>query len=294
MKAGQIKLHWCRTCVPAPLPPHCLTAAPLPGDCAFFRCSCTRPHWSAPPFEPATTASFLKATMARSEQSAPLQAQFMLNGSAGALVVSGGRTQRGPRALTSARAQGASGSISFTTRPAAGPSKRILAIRPAPGARGGPGLPLATLSIASLSLSKPKGKEAPAKKKRTPKEVFDQACKSALRGGLPGMAAMGIQVRRARALRCAPAGASWWRATALVAAAAASRQGERRTRCPSAARGPCSGALRRQPAPTERCSSALRIRSLPLRCSPLTPPPRCCRSCGCAPPSTTSTATAAA
>ncbi|KIZ00527.1 hypothetical protein MNEG_7437 [Monoraphidium neglectum] len=73
-------------------------------------------------------------------------------------------------------------------------------------ARGAP-LPFASLSVAlpfaSATVTKGKGKskaaeakpeEAPKKKKKSAKDVFDAACKSALRGGLPGAAAMGIQV----------------------------------------------------------------------------------------------------
>ena len=152
--------------------------------------------------------------MARQEQQQPLKAQFMLGGSnAGALVVSSKRqmsllssSSSSSFGARSAAPLAAASSARFTTRATQGAStKRMLAIRPARGAAaaaaaastsaGARALPLATLSVASLSLGKPKAKEEPKKKKKSAKDIWDTAVKSALRGGLPGMGAMAIQVR---------------------------------------------------------------------------------------------------
>jgi hypothetical protein len=134
---------------------------------------------------------------ARQEQ--PLQAQFSLSGgSTGALVVSNGRRNGAGATLVARSAPaGSAASTSFTTRSAGAVGRRMLVIKPARGAARAPAL--ASMSLASVSISLPrwgsKAPEAPPpKKKKTPKEVFDNACKSALRGGLPGMAAMAIQV----------------------------------------------------------------------------------------------------
>jgi hypothetical protein len=61
----------------------------------------------------------------------------------------------------------------------------------------GGGAPFASLTFASVTLSKSKSPDAaPAekKKKKSLAEIIDTAGKKALRGGLPGMAAMAIQV----------------------------------------------------------------------------------------------------
>ncbi|KAI8476169.1 MAG: mitochondrial carrier protein [Monoraphidium minutum] len=130
-------------------------------------------------------------------------AQFQLNAAGGSLVLRGSRKAglafAGPADRSGSLAL--PGSVSFTTRAAGGVTKRMLVARPARGmpvGRGAP-LPLASLSVAlpfaSISLGKKaKVEEAPKKKKRSAKDVFDAACKSALRGGLPGAAAMAIQV----------------------------------------------------------------------------------------------------
>jgi len=135
----------------------------------------------------------------RQEQQA-LPAQFSLqNGSnAGALVLSSGnrKARSGAPVLASQRSAPLAGACSFTTRAAGTVGKRMLVIKPAGGAAMGPALPLAALS---LSLPPWKGKKEvapPPKKKKTPQEVLQTAAKSALRGGLPGMGAMAIQVRR--------------------------------------------------------------------------------------------------
>jgi hypothetical protein len=217
--------------------------------------------------------------MARQEQ--PLQAQFCLaGGSSGALVVSNGR-RGGPGAALVARSAPASsaGTASFTTRPAGAVGKRMLVIKPARG--GGRAPAVASMSVASLSISLPfwRSKAPPApppKKKKTPKEVLEAAAKSALRGGLPGMGAMAIQVRtapcRARA-RATPAAPGLSRPVPRPAGRLPGARARRRRGAHPPAR-PLEGVLaaarpRRAPSPP------------PLRCA-LTPPaprppaaPRC-------------------
>ncbi|GBF98260.1 mitochondrial carrier protein [Raphidocelis subcapitata] len=134
-------------------------------------------------------------------QQEPVPAAFALNGSSGALVVvssSGRRSGRPGASALAARSAPLAGAVGFTTRAPGGVGRRMLVIKGSGAAVRAPPLPMAALS---LSLSPPffwrKKKEPeapPAKKKRTLKEVMDQAAKSALRGGLPGMGAMAIQV----------------------------------------------------------------------------------------------------
>ena len=71
-------------------------------------------------------------------------------------------------------------------------------------------MPFASLSLASVTLSNPKGAPvaAPAKKKKSIGQIMDEAGKKALRGGLPGMAAMAIQVVNCLADFLAPVGAA--------------------------------------------------------------------------------------
>lgn len=140
-------------------------------------------------------------------------AQFTLNAAGGALVLRRGQKQRvSVMAGPSDRATGAInlpvGSCSFTTRAAGGVSKRMLVVRPARGAALGTAapLPLASLSVAfappvaAFSIlpwhwfGSKKEPEPVKKKKRSLGDVLEQARKSALRGGLPGAAAMAIQV----------------------------------------------------------------------------------------------------
>lgn len=134
-------------------------------------------------------------------QQEPVPAAFALNGSSGALVVvssSGRRSGRPGASALAARSAPLAGAVGFTTRAPGGVGRRMLVIKGSGAAVRAAPLPMASLS---LSLSPPffwrKKKEPeapPAKKKRTLKEVMDQAAKSALRGGLPGMGAMAIQV----------------------------------------------------------------------------------------------------
>jgi len=59
--------------------------------------------------------------------------------------------------------------------------------------RGRPAaLPIASLSLAAMSVS---SSAPPAKKKKSLGEILETAGQKALRGGLPGMVAMGVQVR---------------------------------------------------------------------------------------------------
>lgn len=119
-------------------------------------------------------------------------AQFSLNAPGGSLVLRGGKKQV---VNMGDRSNPLAGSCSFTTRAATGVTKRMLVVRPARGA-GARALPMASLSLsvalppfASLSgmmppfaaatvVVKGKGKgEEPKKKKRSPKDVWDAACK---------------------------------------------------------------------------------------------------------------------
>ena len=117
------------------------------------------------------------------------------------MLLSGSRAAQPTQTRSTGSPSGSS--ICFTTRPASGAGKQMLVRRPT-GARGAAmarRAPFATLSLAlpfaSATLAAKKGGSAqgvPKKKKRSAKEVLDAAAKSALRGGLPGMAAMAIQV----------------------------------------------------------------------------------------------------
>jgi hypothetical protein len=135
-----------------------------------------------------------------SRQEQPLQGAFTLQQNAGALVLSTGRRSKaGGLVLASQRSAPSSGACSFTTRAAGTVGKRMLVIKPASGAaRASAALPMASLTL-SLPWRGKKEVAPPAKKKRTAKEVWDSAVKSALRGGLPGMGAMAIQVGWAEA-----------------------------------------------------------------------------------------------
>lgn len=133
------------------------------------------------------------------QQQVALHAHFaFVNGPAGGSLVlsSGSKKGQGKGTVTlQARSAPLAGACSFTTRSGGAVGKRML-VKRAPGAAH---LPLATLTVGSLTWpwawgKKSKAVEPPKKKKRTLKEVLDTAGKSALRGGLPGMAAMAVQV----------------------------------------------------------------------------------------------------
>lgn len=121
--------------------------------------------------------------------------QFSLNAHCGDGLRLSQRT--GPKAASfslGAPAVGA-GSCKFAAHRSTAACKTILLRRRA-GLRGAAAAPFASLSLASVTLAPSKGAPAaaPAKKKKSLGQVLDEAGKKALRGGLPGMAAMAVQV----------------------------------------------------------------------------------------------------
>lgn len=167
---------------------------------------------SPPPPKGLVVRSSAKTTktaslMASRRDQPVVQGQFCLQNANGPLLVASRSDKASIKGgLRSAGApMGAASAVAFTTRSAGAVGRKMLVIRPS-----GAGLAARTaLPLASLSLAIPGGKKkaaaaAPAKKK-SPKEILDKAAKSALRGGLPGMAAMAIQVRKT-----ARRGGGWW------------------------------------------------------------------------------------
>lgn len=137
------------------------------------------------------------------EQQSPAPAQFALNGPAGTSLVLRSGKKQGTLIVRSSRSAPLAGSCSFTTRAASGVMGQRIVLK------GGPRtLPFASLTVSvSKKDSKKDSKkieEAPKKRKRTPKEIWDTAVKSALRGGLPGMCAKSPEVasRRQRSQTC--------------------------------------------------------------------------------------------
>lgn len=118
------------------------------------------------------------------QQSGPA-VQFTLGSTAGSQFKLSNRTSA--PAVLALPGPVSSGACTFTTRASSGAGRRMLVRRGAP--RGAP-TPFASLTLASVTLSAP----TPEKKKKSIGEILDTAAQKALRGGLPGMAAMAIQV----------------------------------------------------------------------------------------------------